>query len=222
MGEIDQKVADALIKGRKRPRDYQNCREVKPIQHKHKIRDVNVCQAVGLATKRLFRLNVRCPAFTFQRPYEYLSTTVASAADSNTLRKRHDEEELDNIEYIQTMLEAFPKAGMLPADGRAVPDDFETLKDVIHVREGDISSLPRLAKKRHSWRDAGHDETDQRGRLRLSDAHKLTLPLPALKINASVSMYIRALENRTGEDGHPSARLPLNNRQALSRRNSEK
>ncbi|RMZ82285.1 hypothetical protein DV738_g1877, partial [Chaetothyriales sp. CBS 135597] len=43
--------------------------------------------------------------------------------------RRHDEE-LENIDYIQSIMEAFEKEGILPADGRVDPDDFDALSEV--------------------------------------------------------------------------------------------
>ncbi|RMD41563.1 hypothetical protein DV735_g3561, partial [Chaetothyriales sp. CBS 134920] len=46
--------------------------------------------------------------------------------------KSHDEE-LENIDYIQSIMEVFEKEGILPADGRVDPDDFDALQEVNQV-----------------------------------------------------------------------------------------
>ncbi|KEF57222.1 uncharacterized protein A1O9_07412 [Exophiala aquamarina CBS 119918] len=43
--------------------------------------------------------------------------------------ERHNKE-LENTDYVQSIMQAFEKERVLPADGRVDPGDFETLKVV--------------------------------------------------------------------------------------------
>ena len=72
--------------------------------------------------------------------------------------KRHDQE-LENIDYVQSIMEAFEKEGILPADGRVDPDDFETFKEVnqvqrrsyLHLANGEEEK--KLMERTWSWQD---------------------------------------------------------------------
>ena len=72
--------------------------------------------------------------------------------------KRHDEE-LENIDYVQSMMGAFENEGILPADGRVDPDDFETLNEVNQVRKinylllADGEEEKKLMERTWPWQD---------------------------------------------------------------------
>lgn len=48
--------------------------------------------------------------------------------------KRHDTE-LENIDYVQSIMEAFQEEGILPADGIVDPEDFEVLKEINAIQK---------------------------------------------------------------------------------------
>lgn len=51
------------------------------------------------------------------------------------------EEELGNIDYIEQMMEGFQEAGILPADGRVDPEDFDYLQNMNHLQREQYLSM---------------------------------------------------------------------------------
>lgn len=51
------------------------------------------------------------------------------------------EEELGNIDYIEQMMEGFQDEGILPADGRVDPEDFDHLQNVNHLQREQYLSM---------------------------------------------------------------------------------
>lgn len=51
------------------------------------------------------------------------------------------EEELSNIDYIEQMMEGFQEAGILPADGRVDPEDFDYLQNMNHLQREQYLSM---------------------------------------------------------------------------------
>ena len=56
--------------------------------------------------------------------------------------KQHDEE-LENIDYIESIMEAFQDGGILPADGKVDPEDFEDLTKLNQVQKERYLSLAK-------------------------------------------------------------------------------
>ncbi len=59
----------------------------------------------------------------------------------------HDKE-LENIDYIQSMMEGFEAAGILPADGRVDPIDFDALQELNRVQREEYLTLASNEEER--------------------------------------------------------------------------
>lgn len=72
--------------------------------------------------------------------------------------KQHDEE-LENLVYIESITEAFQDEGILPADGRVDPEDFEDLTQLNQVQKERYLSLANdehehaIMEKTWPWQD---------------------------------------------------------------------
>lgn len=68
-------------------------------------------------------------------------------------------QELENIDYIESIMEAFQEEGILPSDGRVHPEDYEFLKEVNHVQKTRYMSLATnedeaiIMQKTWPWQD---------------------------------------------------------------------
>ena len=72
--------------------------------------------------------------------------------------QKHDKE-LENIDYIESIMEAFDKNGILPADGRVDPETFERFQEVNRAQKTNYVSLAddddekRLMGETWPWQD---------------------------------------------------------------------
>lgn len=72
--------------------------------------------------------------------------------------RQHAREE-DNIDYVESIMEAFQDEGILPADGRVDPEDYEHLKEVNRVQKARYLSLAsnevdaEIMEKSWPWQD---------------------------------------------------------------------
>ena len=67
--------------------------------------------------------------------------------------------ELENIDYVESLMEGFQNEGILPADGRIDPEDFEALRIVNDIQKETYLTLAdneddRIAMERiWPWQD---------------------------------------------------------------------
>ncbi|KAK5075730.1 hypothetical protein LTR70_010042 [Exophiala xenobiotica] len=151
---------------------YQKYHEVL-VAKKHPQLYAAIIHNVSLQISVIEPLQVVCGCWKDREVYKLRSSLMRIADNWNMLGtslhscpigfpeeevRRHDQE-LENIDHVESIMEAFQGEGILPSDGRVDPEDYEILEEVNRVQKTRYMSLATnedeaiIMEKTWPWQD---------------------------------------------------------------------